>query len=83
MRQYRGTDAHLRAMPKLLHWCDEASVVHWTQDSPELPDGATALNRMIADGRLSKVRHPSPEHVAKTIAAQEPRPGLRLLRVRA
>jgi hypothetical protein len=79
MRRYRGADAHLRAMPRLLHWCDEASVVHWRQDGPDLPDGAAALRRMVAEGRPSKVLHPSPEHAAGRIApaGQAPRPGLR------
>ena len=79
MRQYRNTDAHMRAMPKLLHWCDEASVVHWQQDSAALPSIVEALERMVAEGRLSKVRHPSPEHAAKQIAPERTlRPGPRL-----
>ncbi len=80
MRRYRSTDAHVRAMPKLLHWCDEASTVHWTQDGPELPDAATALGRMVAEGHLSKVRHPSPEHAAQQIAPARrmPQPNVRL-----
>ncbi len=79
MRAYRNGDAHRRAMPKLLHWCDEASVVHWRQDGPDLPDGAAALRRMVAEGRPSKVLHPSPEHAAGRIApaGRVPRPGLR------
>ena len=67
MRAYRNTAAHQRAMPKLLQWCDEASVVHWQQESTDLPDKETILQRMIGEGRLSKVRHPSPSHAAKQI----------------
>jgi hypothetical protein len=26
------------AMAKLLDWCDEAPLAHWTQATPELPD---------------------------------------------
>ncbi|MDP8923807.1 MAG: antibiotic biosynthesis monooxygenase [Chloroflexota bacterium] len=79
MRAYRNTDSHLKAMPKLLNWCDEASVVHWQQDGPELPDMNEALRRMVAEGRVSKVNHPSPAHAAKQIPArQAPRPGFRL-----
>lgn len=80
MRDYRNSDAHKRAMPKLLDWCDEASVVHWEQDSPMLPSLAEALERMITDGRLSKMRHPSSAHAAKQIAParQVPLPGLRV-----
>jgi hypothetical protein len=34
MRAYMTSGVHLKAMPKLLDWCGEASVVHWTQDDP-------------------------------------------------
>ena len=29
MRVFVRSGPHKRVMPKLLHWCDEASVVHW------------------------------------------------------
>lgn len=77
MRRYRNGAEHGQAMPRLLQWCDEAAVVHWLQETPDLPAGAEALQRMVADGRLSKVRHPSPEHAARRIAGQAPAPGLR------
>ena len=51
--------AHREVMPRLLEWCDEASVVHWTQDSREPPSWAEALRRTHQDGRRSKVNHPS------------------------
>jgi len=70
MRAYRNTAAHMRAMPKLLGWCDEASVAHWEQDTPELPGPAAALARMRAEGRLSKVRHPSPAHASRQTAPE-------------
>jgi hypothetical protein len=80
MRAFRGADAHHRVMPKLLNWCDEASVAHWEQDSATLPDMEEALRRMVADGRLSKVNHPSPDHAAGIIAAKRrvPRMSLQL-----
>jgi hypothetical protein len=37
MNAYRTGGPHRVAMPKLLNWCDEAAVVHWTQDSSEIP----------------------------------------------
>ena len=78
MRAYRNTGAHFRAMPKLLRWADEAAFVHWQQESSRLPEMEEALRRIVAEGRLSKVNHPSPAHAAKRIAAQLPRPGRRL-----
>jgi quinol monooxygenase YgiN len=79
MRAYRNAAAHRRAMPHLLQWCDEASVVHWQQEQATLPDLTTACQRMEAEGRLSKVRYPSPRHAAKQIMPrQTPRAGLPL-----
>ncbi len=64
MRAYMGGGAHLKAMPKLLHWCDEASVVHWTQDDATPPSWEEAVRRMRTQGRASKVRHPSAAHAS-------------------
>jgi hypothetical protein len=73
MNAYRTQGAHRTAMPKLLDWCDEAAVAHWTQESPELPGWSEAYDRMAKEGRISKVNHPSPVHLAHQIPP--PRPG--------
>lgn len=80
MQSFRSGEAHKRAMPKLLAWCDEAAVAHWLQDGPELPDLHTARDRLLAYGRLSRVRHPSPGHAAGRLDGSGglPRVGLRL-----
>jgi hypothetical protein len=49
-------------MPHLLDWCDEASIVHWTQEMPDVPSWPEAHRRMQQQGRPSKVRHPSEAH---------------------
>ena len=64
MSAYRIAPPHLWAMPKLLEWCDEAAVVHWHQESGQLPDWKTAEMRMAESGRLSKVNHPSADQQA-------------------
>ena len=64
MRQYMISGSHAKAMPKLMHWCDEASVAHWEQESAELPDWEEADRRMRATGRVSKVKYPSSVHAA-------------------
>ncbi|GJD88607.1 hypothetical protein BHAOGJBA_2127 [Methylobacterium hispanicum] len=69
MRSYMGADAHRAAMPRLSHWCDEASTVHW--DAAELPGWAEADKRMRDWGRASRVRHPSPRH--ETLSYRPPR----------
>jgi hypothetical protein len=71
MRAYMTTGAHRAAMPRLLGWCDEASVAHWRQEEAALPGWDEADRRMRAIGRPSKVRHPSPAHAA--LAYREPR----------
>lgn len=59
MRRFMGSGgAHLYAMRKLPHWCDEASLVDW--ESGSLPEWREAEARLRASGRLSRVRHPSP-----------------------
>ena len=68
MREYRGTAAHGKAMPKLAKWCDEASVVHWAEQNARIPDITEAHARMQEQGRASRVDHPSPEHLSRRIA---------------
>jgi hypothetical protein len=62
MRSFRESGAHRVAMPNLLDWCDEASVVHWAQESAEPPTWEEAHRRMQREGRPSKVKHPSEAH---------------------
>lgn len=65
MKAYRNSGVHGKVMPKLLDWCDEASVVHWHQESLELPTWSEAEHRMRTEGKFSKVKHPSSDHAAK------------------
>ncbi len=71
MRAYMISGAHKQAMPHLLEWCDEASVAHWTQEEDTLPSWTEADRRMRETGRISKVRHPSPQHA--TLSYRTPR----------
>ena len=64
MKAFMTSGAHLKAMPKLLEWCDEAAVSHWQQESEALPRWAEAEEHLAREGRLSKVRNPSPAHAA-------------------
>jgi len=64
MRAFMMHTPHRKAMPKLVNWCDEAAVAHWTQESPALPGWEEVHRRMAAEGRPSKVANPSPDHVA-------------------
>lgn len=59
MRAFMRSGVHARVMPRLLQWCDEAAVVHWTQESVEPPSWPEAHRRLQQRGRRSKVSHPS------------------------
>ena len=63
-RAYMVSGAHRTAMPKLMNWCDEASLAHWEQGGNELPLWAEAEHRLANEGRISKVAHPSPAQLA-------------------
>jgi hypothetical protein len=63
MKDFMLAGAHRQAMRKLLEWCDEASLVHWDQqDYDREPNWSEAHQRLQAEGRRSKVNHPSPAH---------------------
>jgi hypothetical protein len=69
MRAFMLSGPHRKAMPALLDICNEASLVDWTQDSATLPDWKEAHRRLVAEGRRSKVRNPTPAHDAFEIPA--------------
>ena len=72
MNAYRTGGAHRGAMPKLLNWCNEAAVVHWIQESSEIPVWHEVQHHMAKDGKLSKVNHPSPAQASNHIPGPEP-----------
>src|ERR1700722_2989074 len=72
MNAFRTGGAHRVAMLKLLNWCNEAAVVHWTHESLDIPVWQEAQQHMEKEGRLSKVNHPSPVQVSNHIPGPEP-----------
>jgi hypothetical protein len=74
MKAFMLAGVHRTAMRKLPEWCDEAAVVHWTQDSSELPSWQEACQRLLREGRRSKVNHPSPAHLAHQFPEPQVRP---------
>jgi hypothetical protein len=71
MRSFQTAGAHFSAMPKLLEWCDEASVAHWSQTHARLLDWQSVHQGMMTNGRQSKVYFPSQAQQESRIA--EPR----------
>jgi hypothetical protein len=69
MRAYMRAGAHGAAMPRLMAWCDEASVVHWEAEDAGLPGWDEADRRMRESGRASKLRYPSAAHAGLEYAA--------------
>jgi len=63
MKAFVLAGAHRQVMRKLLEWCDEAALVHWEQETDQAPDWREAHRRLQAEGRRSKVNHPSTAHV--------------------
>jgi hypothetical protein len=81
MRAFRNSGVHLKAMPKLLRWCDEASFAHWEQEADTPPVPGIAYDRLAREGKLSKVAAPSARQQAgEKVGPARPRPGQRLTR---
>ncbi|MFV9507294.1 MAG: hypothetical protein AB4911_22310 [Oscillochloridaceae bacterium umkhey_bin13] len=76
MKQYRNSGAHQIAMRLLSSICSEAAYVRWTQDEASLPSWEAAHQRLLNEGKLSKVKHPSPLHAAGKTAPDAMMPGL-------
>jgi hypothetical protein len=71
MKSFMVSGLHRRVMPKLLNWCDEASVARWTQDALQPPAWDEVHRRMQRDGRASRVNHPSEAHRRFDVRALE------------
>ena len=70
MKKYRSSGAHQIAMRLLSKICSEASIVRWSQETAGLPTWEQAHQRLLADGKLSHVKHPSPLQAAGRTAPE-------------
>jgi quinol monooxygenase YgiN len=64
MRAFMLSGAHRKAMPVLKDMCDEASGVHWEQESSSLPSWQEAHRRLQEGGRRVHVLTPTANHLA-------------------
>ncbi|HTD24373.1 MAG TPA: DUF3291 domain-containing protein [Terriglobales bacterium] len=62
MKAYMLSGVHGRVMRRLMKWCDEAAVIHWTQESAQPPTWEEAYQKLLETGRPSKVNHPTEAH---------------------
>ena len=65
MKAFRGSGAHAKVMPRLFTWCDEASYAHWIPAQNSVPSWPEAYERMVNEGHLSRVSHPSADHARR------------------
>jgi hypothetical protein len=65
MKSFRGSGAHADVMKKLPEWCDEAAYGHWITVGDAIPTWPESYERLVAEGRLSRVEHPSAAHMAR------------------
>ena len=70
MKKYRGSGAHQVAMRLLSEICSEAAYARWSQETADLPTWEEAHRRVLTEGKLSKVKHPSPLHAAGKTAPE-------------
>ena len=68
MKAFRGSGAHARVMPSLAGWCDEAAYAHWELTGSAVPSWPEAYERMVREGKLSRVTNPSANHTARVFA---------------
>jgi heme-degrading monooxygenase HmoA len=74
MRGFRASGAHSRVMPRLAEWCNEAAYAHWIQPGNSIPTWQDAHERLLAEGRLSRVEHPSQNHLDRQFARPRVKP---------
>lgn len=63
MKAFRDSGAHRVSMPKLIEWCDEASVAQ-SAGGP-MTDWDAIYTHMVEHGRSSRVRRPTKAHQEK------------------
>lgn len=74
MRRFRGAGAHARVMPRLVEWRDEAAYSHWTPTADPIPAWKEAYEQLVAEGKLSRVAHPSKNHTERQFAKPRLKP---------
>jgi heme-degrading monooxygenase HmoA len=71
MRAFMTSGAHGKTMRRLMVWADEAHVLNWTQESDEPPPWTVAHERLLKEGRPSKLKFPTEDHKARRFPAPQ------------
>jgi heme-degrading monooxygenase HmoA len=61
MKAFRNNEPHKYAMRRLPDWCDEGSYMHWLQEDLAIPSWVELHQKMVTEGKITKVRFPSPQ----------------------
>lgn len=69
MKTFRNSIPHRKAMQKLPLWCNEAAYMHWSTNDAAVPAWDDVYQKLIAEGKLSKVRYPSANQLDKSYPA--------------
>ena len=79
---YEGVSRHRtprQGYARLVEWCDEAAYARWIiPTGASVPSWPEAYEHLVAEGRLSRVAHPSPAHDARQFAVPRLRPRIAL-----
>lgn len=78
MKAFRGSAAHAAVMPKLAEWCDEAAYAHWAAADRSIPGWLEAHERLVSEGRLSRVARPSQDHESRRFRSPRLQPLIQL-----
>jgi heme-degrading monooxygenase HmoA len=68
MKKFRGSGPHARVMTRLPKWCNEAAYAHWVATTDSVPTWDEAHQRLVAEGRMSRVENPSENHTKRLFA---------------
>ena len=74
MKRFRGSGVHARVMSRLPEWCNEAAYAHWVATADSIPTWDEAHERLVAEGRLSRVAHPTDNHSSRRFARPRVKP---------
>jgi heme-degrading monooxygenase HmoA len=69
MHAFVEKEPHLETMARIDEWCDEATFVDWEQDSAGLPDWQLGFSRIVSDGQVASLSHPTEAHQTRAFPA--------------